>query len=223
MVDHRQIAYRLERKLRGERRSTDRGEGRRRTDYEPNRGWKPAVVIALTIALADWTVKWLVIQRVPLDSIVVIIEYRLALWHVRNPAMILGLYGSLPLEVRIAIAAVSGILGMVLLFEVVSRGHRLAPQRRKWAWLFVGLASGGMLGNLGERVVHWGVTDYLSIGWGDLWLPPGNIADLAIFLSLPVAVLVVLFELQARAQRLAHGRDDKSVPTDTQRSSALGA
>ncbi|MBW3629517.1 MAG: signal peptidase II [Gemmatimonadetes bacterium] len=223
MVDHRRIAYRLERKLRGERRSTDRGEGRRRTDYEPNRGWKPAVVIALVIAIADWTVKWLVIQRVPLDTIQVVIEYRLALWHVRNPAMILGLYGSLPLEARIAIAAVSGLLGMVLLFEVVSRGHRLAPERRKWAWLFVGLASGGMMGNLGERIVHWGVTDYLSIGWGDLWLPPGNIADLAIFLSLPVAVLVVLFELQARAQRLTDRRDNKSVPTDTPRSSALGA
>src|SRR5687768_16113176 len=183
MVIHRRIAHRLERRLRGERRRTDRGEGRRRTDYEPNRGWKPAVLIALSIALADWAVKWMVIQRVPLNSIEVVIEHRLALWHVRNDAMILGLYGSLPLEGRIAIATVSGVLGALLLFEVVSRGHRLAPERRKWAWLFVGLASGGMLGNLGERMVHWGVTDYLSFGWRDLWLPPGNIADLSIFLS----------------------------------------
>ena len=223
MVNHSRIAYRLERKLRGERRLTDRGKGRRRTDYEKNRGWKPAVLIALAIALADWTVKWWVIQRVPLDSLEVVIEHRLALWHVRNPAMILGLYGSLPMEARIAIAAVSGVLGLVLLFEVVSRGHRLAPERRKWAWLFVGLASGGMLGNLGERVVHWGVTDYLSIGWGDLWLPPGNIADLAIFLSLPVAVMVIVFELQARARRHASGRNADPAPAETRRSSALGA
>ena len=201
MAFHRRIAHRLERRLRLERRSTERGAGRRRTDVEPTRGWKPALVIALSIAVLDWAVKWAVAQRVPLGSIEVVWEHRLALWHVRNPAMILGLYGSLPIEVRVAIAAVSGITGAILLFEVVSRGHRLAPSKRKWAWLFVGLASGGMLGNLGERVIHWGVTDYLSIGWGDLWLPPGNIADLAIFLSLPIAMIVIYFELQGRRQR----------------------
>ena len=223
MVIHRRIGHRLERKLRGERRRTDRGEGRRRTDYEPNRGWKPAVIIALCIALADWAVKWMVIQRVPLNSLEVVIEHRLALWHVRNPAMILGLYGSLPIEARVVIATISGLLGGILLFEVVSRGHRLEPSRRKWAWLFVGLASGGMLGNLGERVVHWGVTDYLSFGWGDLWLPPGNIADLSIFLSLPVAILVVLFELQARAQREEAGQHARDVAGEARSSSALGA
>jgi lipoprotein signal peptidase len=223
MVTHRTIAERLERRLRGERRLTDRGEGRRRTDLEPNRGWKPAVAIALAIACLDWTVKWLVIQRVPLNSLEVVVEHRLALWHVRNPAMILGLYGSLPLEARVVIATVSGLLGAVLLFEVVSRGHRLDPKRRKWAWLFAGLASGGMLGNLGERMVHWGVTDYLSFGWRDLWLPPGNIADLSIFLSLPVALMVVVFELQARARRAAPGPDPDAARRERRRSSALGA
>ena len=223
MVIHRRIAHRLECRLRGERRRSDRGEGRRRTDHEPNRGWKPAIVIALSIALADWAVKWLVIQRVPLDTLEVVVEHRLALWHVRNDAMILGLYGSLPIEVRVAIATVSGLLGAVLLFEVVSRGHRLAPERRKWAWLFVGLACGGMLGNLGERVVHWGVTDYLSFGWGDLWLPPGNLADVSIFLSLPVAALVVLYELQARAKRNAPHRPSLPDSAGSRGSSALEA
>lgn len=201
MAIHRRIAHRLERRLRLERRSTVRGAGRRRTDVEPNRGWKPALIIALSIALMDWLVKWWVAQRVPLGSIEVVWEHRLALWHVRNPAMILGLYGSLPIEARMIIATVSGVTGAILLFEVVSRGHRLEPSKRKWAWLFVGLASGGMLGNLGERVIHWGVTDYLSIGWGDLWLPPGNIADLAIFSSVPVALVVIYYELQGRRQR----------------------
>jgi lipoprotein signal peptidase len=222
MVIHRGIAHRVERKLRGERRLVERGQGRRRTDYEPNRGWRPAVLIALAIALADWSVKWFVSQRVPLNSLEVVIENRLALWHVRNPAMILGLYGSLPLQARMLIAIISGLLGLVLLLEVLSRGHRLAPRRRKWAWIFVGLASGGMLGNLGERMVHWGVTDYLSFGWRDLWLPPGNIADLAIFLSLPVAAMVVLFELQARAQRGRADTGTKPVRAERERSSPVG-
>jgi lipoprotein signal peptidase len=191
---------RLLRRLLGERRVTRTG-GRRRTDFEPNRGWLPVGAIALLVATSDWAVKWLVAQRLPLHGFEVVWPDRVALWHLRNDAMILGLYGNLPLVSRQVIAALSGIVGALLLFEVVGRGHRLPPRRRKWAWLFVGLASGGMLGNLGERVVHWGVTDYLSFRWEDLWLPPGNIADLAIFASMPVALLVIYFELAARLQR----------------------
>lgn len=184
----------------GRRRSYS-GPGRRRTDREPNRGWIPAGLIALTVALTDWAVKLAVAARVPLEGFLEVWPDRVALWHLRNDAMILGLYGDFPLSTRKAIAFFCGIAGLVLLHEVTSRGHRLPPSQRGWAWLFVGLALGGMLGNLGERVVHWGVTDYLSFRWGDIWLPPGNIADLAIFLSIPVSFLVIAFELRARAQR----------------------
>jgi len=191
---------RLDRHMRLERRAA-RGGGRRRTDREPNRGWVPAAVIALGIALSDWTVKWLVIGRIPLGELVEVWDGRVALWHIRNEAMILGLYGNLPLGARKLIAVAAAVVGVVLLLEVVSKGHRLQPRRRPWAWLFVGLAFGGMLGNLGERAVHWGVTDYLSFRWGDFWLPPGNVADLALFLSLPVALVVIGFELEARMLR----------------------
>lgn len=201
------IVRRLWRRLQGERRVA-RGGGRRRTDHEPKRGWVPAAVVALSIAISDWLVKWWVIQTLPLHGFRVLVEDRVALLHVRNDAMILGLYGDLPLQSRQAIAAMCGVLGALLLFEVTSRGHRLPRGQRKWAWMFVGLASGGMLGNLGERVVHWGVTDYLSFRWNDLWLPPGNIADLAIFASIPVAAVVIAFELQARMQRSGPGPAD---------------
>lgn len=186
--------------MNGERRVMRHG-GRRKTDREPQRGWVPAGLIALSVALLDWTVKWWVAQTLPLHGFRVLWDERIALLHVRNDAMILGLYGDLPLQSRQAIAALCGVLGAVLVLEVTSRGHRLPLHRRKWAWIFVGLASGGMLGNLGERVVHWGVTDYLSIRWNNLWLPPGNIADLAIFVSIPLAALVIYFEMEARMER----------------------
>ncbi len=194
------ILRRLERRGRRTRRAS-RGGGRRRTDREPNRGWIPAALIALGVALLDWTVKWIVAGQLPVGGFVEVWEGRVALWHIRNDAMILGLYGSLPLGTRKGIAVVAALVGLFLLCEVMSRGHRLLPRRRPWAWLFVGLAFGGMLGNLGERAVHWWVTDYLSLAWGDLWLPPGNVADLALFLSMPVALVVIAFELEARTRR----------------------
>jgi len=175
--------------------------GRRSTDFEPHRGWRPTLIVLLAVAILDWTVKAVVVATVPLGEFVEIWEGRVAIWHVKNPEMVLGLWGSLPLGGRKTIAVVASLLAFVLLFEVVSRGHRLPPNRRPWAWMFVGAAFGGMLGNLGERALHWGVTDYLSFAWGDLWLPPGNVADLALFGSMPLAVVVIVFELQARNRR----------------------
>lgn len=193
-------AVRTIRMLWGERRAARKG-GRRSTDSEPNRGWIYVLLIAIPIALLDWTVKWMVVRTVPLYDFQLVVPNAVALWHVKNPALVLGLHGELPLLLRKALVTVYALLSAVFLVAVMGRGHRLLPHRRKWAWLFLGMVLGGMLGNLGERALHWGVTDYLSFRWGDLWLPPGNVADLAILLSLPVSLAVLAFELEARARR----------------------
>ena len=99
----------------------------------------------------------------------------------------------------------ANLLGVLVLLQIVGRAHRLPPSQRRWAWVFVGLVLGGMLGNLGERVLHWGVTDYLSLRWGDYWLPPGNVADLALFASIPLSMLVIRYEIEARRQRRPAG------------------
>ena len=192
----------------GERLSENRleatGDGpprRRRTDFERNDGWRRAGIMAATIAITDWATKALVAHAIPLGELRVIWEGRLAFWHVRNPALILGLFGELPLTYRKIFSVLLAASALTLLVEVVSRAHRLLPHRRAWAWLFTGLLLGGMLGNLGERCLHWWVTDFISFRWGDYWLPPGNVADLSILFALPISVLVIVFELEARAQR----------------------
>jgi signal peptidase II len=198
---------RIFRRLLGERRLSHRGgerPGRRLSDQAPLYGWRPSLVIALTVALLDWGTKALVAASLPVGGFREVVEGRVALWHVRNPAMILGLWENLPLDARKGIAVVAAVVAFVVLLEVVGRAHRLPPAHRRWAWLFVGLVFGGMLGNLGERAVHWGVTDFLSLRWGDYWLPPGNLADLALFLSIPLVVPVIVFELRGRARRGTH-------------------
>jgi lipoprotein signal peptidase len=174
---------------------------RRRSDHEPKHGWTPALLIMASVAMLDWTTKAMIVALMPLGSFQEVWDGRLAFWYVRNDEMVLGLWGNLPIEARQLIAVTGVILAASILFGIVSRGHRLLPQHRPWAWAFIGLAFGGMLGNLGERMLFWSVTDFLSIGWGSIWLPPGNVADLAIFLSFPLAIGVVLFELRARALR----------------------
>jgi len=188
----------------GHRRTTvhpDRSPGRRAADREPVVGWIPPALIALGVALVDWTSKLLISLTIPMDDLREVIPGRLAFWHVRNPAMVLGLWQNFPLGTRKVIAVLAAALGAVVLLQIIGRGHRFPPSHRGWAWLFVGLVLGGMLGNLGERAVHWGVTDFISIRWGDYWLPPGNLADLALFLSMPLCIPVILFEFIGRSRR----------------------
>lgn len=174
---------------------------RRRTDVEPNHGALPVTLIALVVAAIDWSTKAAIVANVPLGELRVVWEGRVAFWHVRNRAMVLGLFGDLPLVWRQLIAVLLGVVAVTLLLEVWTRAQRLLPHRRWWAWLFAGLVFGGMLGNLGERALHWWVTDFLSFRWGDVWLPPGNVADLAIILAIPISLLIIAFEIEARAQR----------------------
>lgn len=195
---------RIFRRLLGQRRTVldpERPPGRRAADYEPIYGWRPALFIALGIALLDWIVKFAITSSMPIGDFREVIDDRVALWHVRNPAMILGLWENFPLEFRKLLAIIAAIVGVLVLLQIVGRAHRLPPHHRRWAWLFVGMVMGGMLGNLGERAIHWGVTDYLSLRYGAYWLPPGNVADIALFLSIPLAIPVIVFELMGRARR----------------------
>ena len=165
------------------------------------RGWSAALRIALAIAVVDWIIKAVVIASVPRGGFEPLIPGRVAIWHVRNPAMILGLWENFPLGTRKVLAVVAAVVGGLALLQVVSRAHRLTGPGRPLAWLFVGMIGGGMLGNLGERLIHWGVTDYLSIRWGQYWLPPGNLADISLFLSVLLAIPVIGYELAGRARR----------------------
>lgn len=199
----------------GERRNPHR-PGRRRSDREPRRGWLPALATGLSIAALDWSTKAFVAATVPLGGFQQVNEH-VAFWHVRNRAMMLGLWGDLPLDARKLIALAAGVGGLFFLLQIMGRGHRLEPHERPWAWAFTGLVLGGMLGNLGERVLHWGVTDFLSFRWGDLWLPPGNVADLALFLSMPLAFVVIAFELRGRTRRRTAAPAPRPAPVGEQR------
>lgn len=155
----------------------------------------------LCVALLDWASKAAVAASVSLGSLVEVLPGSVAFWHVRNEAMMLGLYGDHPLGVRKAIAAGAAIAAVGLIAQVMASGHRLPERQRPWAWTFVGLMLGGMLGNLGERLLHWWVTDFLSFRWGGEWSPPGNVADLALLAAVPLAVVVCVLEVMCRMRR----------------------
>jgi signal peptidase II len=200
-------------------RHPDRSPGRREADHAPLRGLRPIAVIAICIALADWASKLAVTLTIPLEALHEVVPGRLAFWHVRNPAMVLGLWENFPLGTRKVIAILAAVLGSLVLVQILGRGQRFPRHQRAWAWVFVGLVLGGMMGNLGERVLHWWVTDFISLRYGEYWLPPGNLADLALFLSMPLSIPVMAFELMGRSRR-ALPHVEASVVAEAVRESA---
>jgi len=200
-------------RLMGLRRAAPRpgaSPGRRASDHEPVRGWIPAAWVGLVVVVLDWSTKAAISFSMSEGQFREVIPDTLAFWYVRNHAMILGLYDNLSLGARKGIAIAAAILGAVTILQILGRGHRLPRFHRLWASVFVGLVFGGMLGNLGERAIHWGVTDFISFRYGPYWLPPGNIADVALFASIPMAIPVIVFELMGRARR----RQRAAAPAD---------
>jgi lipoprotein signal peptidase len=174
---------------------------RRSTDREPNPGWVPTLLIAAGVIAVDWSTKALIAANLEVGAVREVIDGRLAFIHVKNPEMMLGLWGNLAIEVRMVIAWTAAVLAMLVLADLVARSHRLDRRHRAWSWIFTGLMAGGIFGNLGERAIYWHVTDFLSLHAAGIWLPPGNVADLAMILAMPLVVPVTLFELQARRRR----------------------
>lgn len=147
-------------------------------------------VLALTGALvlvADQVTKAAVVGALDVGERVAVLGDLVLLWHVRNTGAAFSLFqfeGSLLIFYAVHVVA----LGMVLWF------HRSFRDRSPWLHVVLGLLLGGSIGNLVDRIRQGYVTDFISVGFGDLRFPTWNIADAGITtgIVLLVAYLVLL-------------------------------
>jgi signal peptidase II len=87
---------------------------------------------------------------------------------------------------------------IVLLVWMLATEHAGAPP----APAGFALIAGGAAGNLLDRVVHGGVTDFLELHAGRLEWPAFNLADAAI----TIGAVLVLYELLRGGPHAARGR-----------------
>jgi signal peptidase II len=92
------------------------------------------------------------------------------------------------------LAILSGVVIVLILFYVLWAHRRYPIFVGRLSWVSLGLISGGIVGNLIERVLNLidpsrfvGVTDFISVGWWPSW----NIADA----SLVVGTILLAFSL----------------------------
>ncbi|HEX6371621.1 MAG TPA: signal peptidase II [Longimicrobium sp.] len=153
-----------------------------------------AVVIALIVA-ADWATKALIQQRIPFQTRRTIVEGWLSFQHNFNEGISWGLFSDaespwrLPLLIALTLVGIGATASIIL------------QSRDRWIHAAGALVLGGALGNLGDRVLDGGVTDFIYVHFFPYIF---NVADIAI--SIGGVLLVARMLLDAR-------RGDPSAPT----------
>jgi signal peptidase II len=144
-------------------------------------------LIAALIVVADQVTKAAVVAALGVGERAEILGDLVVIWHVRNTGAAFSLFqfeGSLLLFYLVHVVA----LGMVAWF------HRSFHGRSLWLHAVLALLLGGSIGNLIDRIRQGYVTDFISVGFGDVRFPTWNVADAGITtgIVLLVAYLVLL-------------------------------
>ncbi len=149
---------------------------------------------AATVLLADLLSKAAITAALGVGESVRVVGDLVMLWHVRNTGAAFSLFqfeGSLLIFYAVHLLA----LGMVAWF------HRAFHHRSLWLHAVLGLLLGGSIGNLIDRLRQGYVTDFISVGVGDVRFPTWNVADAGITtgIVLLIAYLVLLEPRHAAA------------------------
>jgi signal peptidase II len=146
---------------------------------------KPAVLLltALVILVADQLSKGFVVAALALGQQVHVIGDFVEVWNVQNRGAAFSLLqGGSILFLLVSVLSV----GMVWYFHRVLRGRPL------WIHLVLGIFLGGALGNFVDRLRQGYVTDWLSVGIGDLRWPTFNVADSSLVIGIGILVLYLM-------------------------------
>jgi signal peptidase II len=154
---------------------------------------KSAVLLltALAILVADQLSKAFVIAALALGERARLIGDVVQVWHVQNRGAAFSLLqGGSFLFLVVSVLS----LGMVAYF------HRSLRQRGLWVHLVLGVILGGTLGNFVDRLHQGYVTDWISVGIGDLRWPTFNVADSSIVVGIGILVVYLLLANPDRAE-----------------------
>jgi signal peptidase II len=149
---------------------------------------------AAVVLAADQATKALVVASIGLGQQVRVIGDLVMLWHVRNEGAAFSLFqgGQLLFYAVTALA-----LAMLVYFSRTLRGRGVLLH------VVLGLILGGTLGNLVDRVRLGYVTDFISVGIGNLRWPTWNLADASLVVGIVALVVYLTFFDRQRTEASA--------------------
>jgi signal peptidase II len=146
---------------------------------------------AAIVYAADQLSKALIVANIALGESVRVLGDLVQLWHARNAGAAFSmLQGEQVLFLVVSVVA----LGMIAYFHRAFRGHS------RWLQAILGLVLGGTLGNLTDRIRHGYVTDFISVGFGNVRFPTFNVADSAVVVGIGLLVIYLLLSDHRREE-----------------------
>ena len=143
---------------------------------------------AAVVLVADQATKAAVASSMAVGERLSVIGDLVVLWHVRNEGAAFSLFqGGQIFFLIVTVLA----FAMLIYFQRAFRGRGVA------LYVVLGLILGGTLGNLIDRVRQGYVTDFISVGIGELRWPTWNVADASIVVGI-LALVAYLMLLEPR-------------------------
>ena len=158
---------------------------------------RPYPLISLFIVLIDQWIKQCV-RRLPLQETFFIIPGFFELTHTINTGAAFSLFSGQP-----GIIAFFSIVLLTVLFFLLNQTTRLTKNSRFLLSVLIGAGAG----NLVDRVIFGGVTDYIRLLF--LRFPVFNFADICITCSvIALSIFIITGRLDRQPEGLSHGSDD---------------
>ena len=145
-------------------------------------------VLALLIAVADQTTKFLVERGIPEHAIIPVIPGLLNLTHTKNPGVAFGLFSDSPAPWKTALLVVVSAALLAVVVYTVWHAREL-----HWASsVGVALIAGGAISNLADRVRAGLVVDFADAYFRSYHWYTFNLADSAIVVGASFLVVHLL-------------------------------
>lgn len=145
----------------------------------------PYLLLSLLVLVLDQWSKWLVELHLGKHASFEIIPNLLNFTHVQNTGVAFGLFAARGDVTGTLVLTVLGLLALAFVgyyFWIVSPTDRTLL-------IALGLVIGGAIGNLIDRVMHGGVTDFIDFYFGTYHWHTFNIADSAITVGIGLMLL----------------------------------
>lgn len=153
----------------------------------------PAFLVMMIILVADQFTKVLVRLNMEMSHSIPVLEnifgHTFMLTHVNNTGAAFSIGFSSAVVNRIFFITITLLALVFIVYLLYQSIHRIQV-------LAFGLVMGGALGNLIDRILHGGVTDFINVDFPDFIMqrfPIFNIADSAIFIAVCLLIIDMFF------------------------------
>jgi len=138
----------------------------------------------VAVVAADWITKFLVQNHLRLYSRRALVEGWVWLAHSRNPGIAFSFFRDAPALVRLPLLVAAAGAGIAVAAGIALR------TRDELVRLAAVLVVAGAVGNLGDRLMNGGVTDFILVRWFPFVF---NVADVAITVGAVLLAVRMLF------------------------------